>query len=188
MSHFGRILSRLLFFDIVTNNPLRRKKMIRPAKGFTLIELLVVVLIIGILAAVAVPQYEKAVLKSRVSSMWPLLKSLKTAQEAYFMANGTYTDDLDSLDIRVPKGDLRSESAIGQEDYTNGTCLDNLYGPTKDKWVVAGGIGKDCDSGATNGCLIKVWLDYSTNPGVIECEGTHPKCAEICKTFDFVTR
>ena len=160
----------------------------RQKKGFTLIELLVVVLIIGILAAVALPQYEKAVLKSRINSIWPLLRGIKTAQETYFMANGTYTDDLSLLDITVPKGDLRSNSAVGQEDYKNGTCLDNLYGTTQDKWVVAGGIGKDCNSGATNGCLIKVWLDYSTKPGIIECEGTHPKCAEICKTFDFVTK
>ena len=156
-------------------------------QGFTLIELWVVVLIIGILAAVAMPQYEKAVLKSRMSSMWPILKSLKTAQESFFLANGTYTDDLNVLDITVPKGDLRSNSAVGQEDYNNGTCLDNLYGTTQDKWVVAGGIGKDCNSGATNGCLIKLWLDHSTRPGEIECEGTHPKCAELCRTFDFVT-
>ena len=157
-------------------------------KGFTLIELLVVVLIIGILAAVAMPQYEKAVLKSRMNSIWPLLKGLKTAQETYFLANGTYTDDLSLLDITIPKGDLRSNSTAGQEDYNNGTCLDNLYGTTQDKWVVAGGIGKDCNSGATNGCLIKVWLDHSTKPGVIECEGAHTKCSELCRTLSFVTQ
>ena len=157
-------------------------------KGFTLIELLVVVLIIGILAAVALPQYERAVMKSRMSSMWPLIKGIKDAQESYYMANGTYSDDLSRLDITVPKGNLRSNSSVGQEDYTNGTCLDNLFGTTSSGWLVAGGIGKNCSSGATNGCLIRVWLDHSVKPGVIECSGTHEKCASVCKTFDFVTK
>ncbi len=155
-------------------------------KGFTLIELLVVVLIIGVLAAVALPQYQKAVMKSRMSAMWPILKGIKDAQEAYFMANGTYTDNLNDLDISVPKGDKRSSSSVGQEDYKNGTCIDNLSAPASASgWVIFGGIGTQCSSGAQNGCLFKVWLDNSTRPGVIECTGTHPKCADVCKTFNF---
>ena len=70
--------------------------------GFTLIELLVVVLIIGILAAVALPQYEKAVLKSRVAGAFAKLEALDKAQTIYYMSNGRYTTDLEKLDLDLP--------------------------------------------------------------------------------------
>lgn len=71
-------------------------------KGFTLIELLVVVLIIGILAAIALPQYEKAVEKSRAASAVVAVKALKDAQEVFYMNNGQYAASLDVLDVEVP--------------------------------------------------------------------------------------
>lgn len=68
-------------------------------QGFTLIELLVVVLIIGILSAVALPQYQKAVMKSRTAAAWPKILALETAEKEFYLANGYYTGDLSAMSI-----------------------------------------------------------------------------------------
>lgn len=72
-------------------------------KGFTLIELLVVVLIMGILAVVAVPQYQLTVRKTKAAIAWAFLEDVMKAQSLYFLANGQYALSLADLDIVPPK-------------------------------------------------------------------------------------
>ncbi|WP_428897709.1 prepilin-type N-terminal cleavage/methylation domain-containing protein [Parelusimicrobium proximum] len=68
-------------------------------KGFTLIELLVVVLIIAVLAAIALPQYNKAVEKARTTEAFTWIKTAVEAEERYFLQSGEYTADWGDLDI-----------------------------------------------------------------------------------------
>ena len=84
--------------------------------GFTLIEMLVVVLIIGILAAIAVPQYQKAVAKSKASQLLTAVKSLYDAQKAYYLQNGQYAETLKELDITYPYADQDNHIFYIKED------------------------------------------------------------------------
>ena len=83
-------------------------------KGFTLIELLVVVLIIGILTAMALPQYFKAVERSRMSEAEQLLRSISEAQQRKYLQINKFATDYRGLDV-APKGSMnRSFHTKGQ--------------------------------------------------------------------------
>ena len=65
-------------------------------------ELLTAVLIIGILTALAMPEYQKAVERSRSAEAQTLLEDLAKAEERYLMSNGRYTNELTDLDVTIP--------------------------------------------------------------------------------------
>ena len=129
--------------------------------GFTLIELLVVVLIISILSAVALPQYEVAVEKARLAKVMPMVKSLKDSAEVYYMANGEYKDEASTLAIDGLPG--CTEKAVGHV-----SCPDswfNMLTNTPGLYNVGGYSGKEGQARLG----YQLGLDHGPHAGMIWC-------------------
>ena len=76
----------------------------RPRAGFTLVEMLIVVVIIGILAAVAIPKYSATKAKADLANVRSDLHTLATAQETYFYDHAAYTPSLALLQMQPSQG------------------------------------------------------------------------------------
>jgi prepilin-type N-terminal cleavage/methylation domain-containing protein len=103
---------------------------VKSTKGFTLIELLIVVVIIGILAAIAIPKFANTKEKAYIAGMKADLRNLVTAQEAYFADNVTYASVLTNLNYNVSAGNTVAISsatgtgwaATSKNNATTKTC------------------------------------------------------------------
>ena len=87
--------------------------------GFTLIELLIVVVIIGVLAAIAIPKFQNTKGKANLAAIKSDLRNLATAEEAYFYTNGTYTSSLASLNVHPSPGPIPRLKCPASLDYRN---------------------------------------------------------------------
>ena len=155
-------------------------------RGFTLIELLVVVLIIGILAGGALPQYQKAVAKARYTQMITAGKSLKEAMELYYMANGDYPFFWSDLDITYPGC---SEGTGRYMLWCDKFAVDMFAGSDKNLvfydiyGIENNGVGKDTGYlGSHTQATYRVWLDQSANPGKTSCNS---RIAGLCQSMGF---
>ncbi len=148
-------------------------------KGFTLIEILVVVLIIGVLSSIALPQYLKAVEKSKYTEVEEILQTIYTAQHRYVLENNTYAETFDDLDISFDNVDLTK--AVNGSVYTTNNfriSLDRVNSVTP--IIMADRVKA---SGGNDLTIYGIYKSLET--GALMCEDIDTKDNITCDLFGF---
>ena len=142
-----------------------------PSKGFTLIELLATVLIVSILAAWAIPAYQRAVENTRVAEAKIILKTIYDANNIYNMSMGNYTDDVEALEIIIPG---ESETVEGTNRINSKTFQ---YGAGADD-TLAFAVRLP-----TNGESSYTLRILKNKPGMVLCSATEQAGIDKCIEF-----
>ena len=119
-------------------------------RAFTLIELLVVVVIIAILAAVAVPQYQRALEKSKATQAFALIKSIYHAQTTFYLSHGKYATSFNELDVEIPfTGSVPYyTNSVAKDTRSNDDWSAQIYGSDASFGIVMGRLqGKYAGAG-----------------------------------------
>ena len=147
--------------------------------GFTLIELLVVVLIIGILAAMALPQYFKAVERSRMAEAVTIMDSITQAQRRKFMQTNRYANVFEGLDVS-PKGatgDFYRTYGDGSDGHKNGFVITIETGNEVQAFRVVGG------NPSHPSLQYQYVLGRYYQSDNITCQGSNAAGQEFCADF-----
>ena len=110
----------------------------RGRQGFTLVELAVVIIIIGVLAAFGVPRFLDSVERSKAAEAFNFQSAVRAAQERYQVRQGTYADDLATLDIQMPTPKYFS---VGTPEAGSTGDLEDSWTLTLTRSGTAGGYG-----------------------------------------------
>ena len=140
-------------------------------QGFTLIELLVVVLIIGVLAAIVLPQYQKMVLRSRAAEALINVKAIARAQQAYVLTAGNMTFKFEDLDVTM------------MNNCTGATCKAGRWLYYLDS--AASGVGAYFDAAdgpSYDNTKLTIGADFQTD-GFYCLPRGNPEWTSLCKSL-----